>query len=174
MQRPFPFRLLTFASIGFLLYAFSLSSCSRNASFQGKGEASLQGEWRQDSVPVEKKLTEYSLYDLKFSCDSFFIRINTFSKVNNGADTCTRSGHWTEYVKGTYEQKRDTLHVRGNFCNADYSIKEEGGCFRAGIYEENFILKKKGDSVLEFAGASSLIPIEAHLIKHTTCTPKPL
>ncbi len=175
MQRPFSFRFLTFTSFCFSLFALScLNSCTRNAAFQGKGEAYLQGEWRQDTVPAQKKLTEYSLYDLKFSCDSFFIRINTFSKVNNGPDTCTRSGHWTEYVKGTYEQKHDTLHVRGNFCNANYTLKEEGGCFRAGIYEENFKLKKKGDSVLEFAGASSLFPIEARLIKHTTCTPKPL
>lgn len=175
MQRPFSFQLSPFTSLCFLLFALSsLNSCTRNANYQGKGETYLQGEWRQDTVLAEKKLTEYSLYDLKFSCDSFFMQIKSFSKVNNGPDSCTKSGHWIEYVKGTYEKKQDTVHVRGNFCNPDYSIKDAGGCFRSGIYEEHFKLKKKGDSVLEFAGASSVIPIEARLIKHTTCTPKPL
>jgi hypothetical protein len=170
MQKPFAFSLLPFALVALCVWA----SCSRNANYQGKGDAYLQGEWRQDSVPVEKKLTEYSLYDLKFNCDSFFMQINSFSKVNNGADSCTRSGHWTEYVKGSYEQKHDTLHVRGQFCNKDFTLKEEGGCFRSGIFEEYFKMKKKSDSLMEFAGASSLLPIEARLIKHTTCNPKSL
>ncbi len=88
---------------------------------QGKGEVYLQGEWQQDSVPKEKQLLQYSIYHFKFSCDSFFVQINSFSKVNNGADTCMRLGHWSEYVRGSYQQMHDTLHMRGQFCNADYS-----------------------------------------------------
>ena len=84
----------------FLLIAFSFASCSFNPGLQGKGEAYLQGEWQQDSVPMQKKLTEYSLYNISFSCDSFYMQIKSFSKVDNGADKCTTSGHWTEYVKG--------------------------------------------------------------------------
>lgn len=123
---------------------------------------------------MQKKLMEYSLYRVTFSCDSFYMQIKSFSKVNNGADTCTRSGQWIEYVKGAYQQHTDTLRVRGQFCNADYSLKNEGGCFRSGIYEESFKVKKKSDSLTEFAAISSLVPIEARLIKHTTCTQKPL
>ncbi|MFB9841413.1 hypothetical protein [Mucilaginibacter ginsenosidivorans] len=169
MQKPFALLLLPFALIATLSF-----SCTPNADLQGKGESYLQGEWQQDSVPAQKKLVEYSLYHIKFSCDSFFMQINSFSKTNNGPDTCERSGHWVEYIKGGYFQIRDTLHVRGQFCNADHSLKPEGGCFRSGIYEELFKVKKEGDSLVEFSAASSLIPIRAHLIKRTTCTPKPL
>src|SRR6185312_723413 len=171
MQKPSAFFLSAFT---LLMALCAFVSCTRNPAFQGKGEVYLQGEWRQDSVPAEKKLIDYSLYDLKFSCDSVFLQINSFSKVNNGSDSCTRSGHWTEYVKASYEQKHDTLHVRGVFCNKDHSLKDEGGCFRSGVYEEYFKVKSKGDSLMEFAGASSLLPIEARLIKRTTCIPKPL
>jgi hypothetical protein len=157
----------------FLLSAFSFVSCTLNPDLQGKGEAYLQGEWRQDSVPMQEKLTEYSLYNISFSCDSFYMRINSFSKVNNGDSKCTVSGHWTEYIKGNYQQTGDTLHVRGQFCNANYSLKEEGGCFRLGIYEETFVVKKNSDSLISLRG-TSVIPIDLHLKKRTTCTQKPL
>ena len=169
MQKSFSFRLLAFT-----LLAFGLASCKSNPNLQGKGEVYLQGEWQQDSVPKEKQLLQYSIYRFKFSCDSFFMQINSFSKVNNGADTCIGSGHWTEYVRGSYQQMSDTLHMRGQFCNADYSLKQEGGCFRSGIYEELFLVSKKTDSLIQFSSTSSVIPINAHLIKHTTCNQKPL
>lgn len=170
MSTLFRFPLSAFA---FLLITFCLVSCSFNANLQGKGEAYLQGEWRQDSVPMQKKLTEYSLYNISFSCDSFYMQINSFSKVDNGADKCTASGHWTEYVKGGYLQHGDSLVMRGQFCNANYSLKAEGGCFHSGIYEETFKVKKNGDSLVSLTG-SSVIPIGLRLEKRTTCTQKPL
>jgi hypothetical protein len=161
------------SALSFALLALTFASCSFNANLQGKGEAYLQGEWRQDSVPMQKKLTEYSLYNISFSCDSFFMQINSYSKVNNGADKCTASGHWTEYVKGGYQQHGDTLHMRGQFCNANFSLKDENSCLRSGIYEETFMAKKKSDSLVSLMG-SSVIPIDIRLIKRTTCTQKPL
>jgi hypothetical protein len=170
MQKPFSFLLLPFAFIILALYP----GCTPNANLQGKGEVYLQGEWQQYPVPKEKQLLEYSIYHFRFSCDSFFVQINTFSKVNNGADTCMNSGRWSEYVRGSYQQRNDTLHLRGQFCNADYSLKQEGGCFRSGIYEEFFKISKKSDSLLQFSSTSNVIPINAHLIKHTACNQKPL
>jgi hypothetical protein len=179
MQIPFAFRLLPFTSKeAFYLLPFTLiiglAACTPNANLQGRGEIYLQGEWQQDSVPKEKQLLQYSLYHLNFSCDSFFMQIKSFSKVNNGADTCMNSGHWVEYVKGSYQQRNDTLHLKGQFCNADHSLKNEGGCFRSGIYEDFFQVSKKTDSLIQFSSISSVIPINARLIKHTTCNPKPL
>jgi hypothetical protein len=164
------------SAIAFYLLAFTLltAGCSSNPNLQGKGEVYLQGEWQQDSIPSEKQLLDYSIYHLRFSCDSFFIQIKSFSKVNNGPDTCMNSGHWAEYIRGAYIQKSDTLHLRGQFCNADFSLKAEGGCFRSGIYEEFFLIHKKTDSLIQFASTSTVIPINAHLIKRTTCNPKPL
>jgi hypothetical protein len=165
------FHLLAF---GLLLSAFSFSSCTMNADKQTPGEGYLQGEWRQDTVPAQKSLVTYSLYDLKFTCDSFFLKISTVSKVNYGADTCMSKGQWAEYVRGTYSQRQDTLHIKGQFCNADGSYKNEQGCFRFGDYEEYFKVHRKGDSLIRFVSTSNVIPINAHLIKRTSCIPKPL
>ena len=155
-------------------FLLALAACKFNPDTQTPGESYLQGEWQQDSVTMQKQLVSYSLYNLKFNCDSFFVSIKTFSKANTGADSCTKGGRWTEYAKGVYDQKSDTLHVRGLFCNADYSYKDPTGCFRSGVYEESFIVTKKTDSVLRFNPTSSVIPFKARLIKRNTCTPKPL
>jgi hypothetical protein len=175
MQKPFP--ILPFAfylpAFCFLLSAFSFS-CRLNPNMQTPGENYLQGEWQQDSVTKQTQLLSYSLYHLKFSCDSFFVTIRSFSKVNTGADTCMNSGHWTEYCRGTYEEKNDTLHLKGQFCNADMTIKDDKGCFRSGDYEEFFKISKKSDSLVQFASTSNVIPIDAHLIKRTSCHIKPL
>jgi hypothetical protein len=163
------FHLIAFS---FLLSAFS--SCTRNPDMQEPGDSKLQGEWKQDSVPAQKSLVTYSLYDIKFSCDSFLLKISTVSKVNYGADTCMSKGHWEEYVRGTYSQRQDTLHIKGQFCNADGSYKNEQGCFRFGDYEEYFKVHQQSDSLIRFVSTSNVIPVNAHLIKRTSCIPKPL
>jgi hypothetical protein len=170
MQKPFSFRLLPFA----LLVAFCFAACKPNPNMQTPGEGYLQGEWQQDSVTKQKQLVSYSLYHLKFSCDSFFVVINSFSKINTGPDTCMNSGHWTEYCRGTYDQRHDTLHLKGQFCNADMTIKDDKGCFRSGDYEETFKVSKTSDSLMRFSSTSNVIPIDAHLIKRNSCHPKPL
>ncbi|RYU89528.1 fumarate hydratase [Mucilaginibacter terrigena] len=158
----------------YLLALTLLTACTFNPDVQMPGESYIQGEWQQDSVTMQKQLVSYSLYNLKFNCDSFFVSIKTISKINAGADSCTKSGSWTEYAKGVYEQRNDTLHVRGLFCNANYSYKNPTGCFRSGIYEERFKVSKIADSVLQFSPMSSVISFNARLINRTTCTPKPL
>ena len=141
---------------------------------QTPGESYLQGEWQQDSVAGQKRLLSYSLYHFKFSCDSFFVAIKSYSKVNTGPDTCMRSGRWAEYCKGTYSQKQDTLHLKGQFCNADFSIKDDKGCFRSGDFEEIFKVSKKGGSLIRLESTSDVIPIDARLVKRLSCQPKPL
>lgn len=170
MQKPFAFRLSAFT----FFIVMVLSACNLNPNMQTPGEGYLQGEWQQDSVPKQKQLVTYSLYHLKFSCDSFFMAISSYSKVNAGSDTCMKSGHWSEYCKGTYEQRNDTLHLKGQFCNANMTIKDDKGCFRSGDYEEFFKIIKKTDSLFQFASTSNVIPINAHLIKRTSCHPKPI
>ncbi|MGN6394755.1 MAG: fumarate hydratase [Mucilaginibacter sp.] len=175
MQSTFRLSAFTFCLLtsGLLLSAF-FSSCGFNPDKQTTGQSWLQGEWRQDSVPAQKQLLTYSLYDLKFSCDSFFVKIHTYSKVNTSGDSCMASGKWTEYWKGTYQQRHDTLRMKGEFCNADKSIKDEHSCLRFGTYEEYFTIAQKSDSLLQLASISNVIPIKAHLIKRTSCVPKPL
>jgi hypothetical protein len=176
MQKPFRFRLSAFTClIAFCFVVSALSSgCKSNPNMQTPGKEYLQGEWQQDSVAGQNKLVSYSLYHLKFSCDSFFVSIQSFSKVNTGADSCMALGKWTEYARGTYDQLHDTLHMKGQFVNADMTIKDDKGCFRSGDYEEFFKVTKQTDSIFQFAPTSSTIAINAHLIKRTSCHPKPL
>jgi hypothetical protein len=156
----------------FLLLALTLTACSFNSGLQGKGQVYLQGDWQQDSVSLQKQLINYSLYNFKFSCDSFYMKISSFSKVNTGTDTCMNSGRWTEYIRGTYKQSNDTLHLKGIFCNADFSIKKESGCFRSGLYEEYFKVGKKTDSLIQFSSTSNVIPVNLRLTKRITCHQK--
>jgi hypothetical protein len=179
MQKAFTFRLLPFtfwAASCFLLFAFcfSLQSCSMNPNLQGKGETYIQGEWQQDSSAMEQKLVTASAYHAKFDCDSFYISINNRSNVNYGADTCMHNGHYAEYIKGTYAQRNDTVFLKGQFCNANFTLKVNADCFRTGPYEEFFKMAKKADSMVQLSGTSSVIPINLHLIKKTSCIQKPL
>lgn len=169
-----PFRSYN-SAFCFLLLALSLTACKFNPDLQKPGEAALQGEWQQDTLAVNKKLLNYSLYHFRFSCDSFFVSIKSFSKANGGyPDSCVKNGQWGEYAKGTYRQRHDTLQLRGLFCNSDFSYKNEGGCFRSGNYAEVFTLRKKTDSVIQFFPTTSVIPFDGRLIKRNTCIPKPL
>jgi hypothetical protein len=160
----------------FLLCALCLltAACSFNPDMQGKGESYLQGEWQQELTPVQKQLLSYSLYTFKFTCDSFFVTQQTFSKVNTGVDTCTNKGQWTEYMRGTYRQQNDTLRLKGFFCDAKFGLKKYEGCFRSGPYEEVFKVNKKADTLLTFTGPSSVIPIIIYRTQKSTCVPKPL
>ena len=168
----FSFRL----ALGFLLsaFCFQLSACHSNPNMQTPGESYLQGEWQQDSIPGQKQLLSYALYHFKFSCDSFFVAVNSFSKVNTGADSCMKAGHWHEYIRGTYQQSNDTLHLKGQFANADYTVKDDKGCFRSGDYEELFKVKRNPGGYVQLMSTSNVIPINVRLIKKLTCHPKPL
>ncbi|MFD2144819.1 fumarate hydratase [Mucilaginibacter antarcticus] len=141
---------------------------------QGNGEAYLQGEWKQDDVPMQKQLLNYSLHRFNFTCDSVYIEIDSYAKVNSGMDSCMNKGAWKEYVRGTYHQTNDTLRIRGNFCNADFTLKKQAGCFRSGPYDGSFKISKQADSTVQFSSTSNVIPVNLHLIKRTICVPKPI
>ncbi len=173
LKRVSTFQLLPF-SFRLLALSLLLTSCSFNPAIQGNGEAYLQGEWKEDSIAAEKQLVTYSLHQFKFECDSFFVTIITTSKVNYGADTCMNRGRWTEYIKGRYQQKADTLHLKGFYCNADKSLKELNTCFHSGVYEEFFSVTKGSDSLLKFSSSSAVVPLNLKLVKRTVCTPKAL
>lgn len=162
------------SALSFLLSAFGLNSCSFNPNTQGKGEVYLQGEWQQQQDTIHKKLETYAIYHFKFDCDSFYLQIKSFSKVNYGADSCMKSGQWTEYTRGTYKQKTDTIYLKGQFCNRDFSLKDVGECFRAGDYSEAFRVLKKTDSLVQLTGIADVVPMNIRLEKRTICHQKPL
>lgn len=153
---------------------FLLASCASNPPIQTPGQAYLQGEWRQDSVPGQQKLVQYALYQFKFTCDSFYVQQQTFSKINYGTDTCMARGRWTEYMKGDYVQQHDTLQLHGFFCDARHKIKNEGSCFRYGTYQENFKVSRKGDALLQLTNINDVVPLQLRLVKRLNCIPQHL
>lgn len=170
------YKLSFFGTFGlafcFLLSAFC-SGCSFNPDLQGKGQAYLQGEWQQDTSAIQQKLITFSHYHIRFECDSFFLQLNNYSRVNYGTDSCRHNGKWAEYVKGHYAQKNDTLFLKGFYCNANFTLKNEG-CFNIGVYQEFFKISKQTDSLVQLQGAASVIPINLKLVKRTICHQKPL
>ncbi|MGV8877451.1 MAG: fumarate hydratase [Sphingobacteriaceae bacterium] len=146
-------------------------SCKFNSPIQGSGADFLQGRWIQDALPLQKQLVNYSLYAFNFNCDSFFVRINTFSKVQAAIDTCMHRGEWTEYAKGSYVLQNDTLYLKGFFANADSTLKNEG-CLRTGVFNEAFSLTSKRDSSLLMKNLSDVIPISLRLVEKSGCIPK--
>ncbi len=170
-----PNALGLFPAICFTLAVLSFfSSCAFNPDLQGRGEKYLQGEWQQDSSALEQQLVVAPHYYVKFDCDSFFIKISYRSKVNYGSDTCRNSGHWAEYIKGAYSQKNDTLFLKGQYCNANFTLKTNTDCFRTGPYQELFKVSHANGPLVNLSGTSMVIPVNLKLMKRTSCVQKPL
>lgn len=156
-----------------LTLAVCLVSCRFNPPIQGNGTDFLQGKWVQDSVVMQNQLLTYSLSEFTFNCDSFFVQINSFSKANAAMDTCTQNGEWTEYAKGVYQLRSDTLYLKGFYANADFTLKNEG-CLSIGVFGDIFFLQNKRDSILHFSSLTGILPLTLRLEERLTCIPKPL
>jgi len=70
--------------------------------------------------------------------------------------------------------RKDTLHLKGFYANANNTLKDPGGCFNSGVYEEYFKVAKQGDSVLNMQPLGNTLPIKVKLVKRLSCVPKPL
>lgn len=166
---PFAFRLLAFCCC---LLAFT-SSCSRLPNVQGKGEVFLQGVWRQDSIPNALNLLNYTQHHFKISCDSFYVNLTTFSKVNYYADSCFNKGVWKEYAKGTYVVKGDTLLLSGTFTKHNYKQKVDG-CYRTGRYTTGFKIKSWTNQSLVLESLNDQRTCFLNLKQRIVCQPKAL
>jgi hypothetical protein len=156
----------------FGLSAFSYS-CSRLPNVQGKGEASLQGVWSQDSVANADQLLNYTQHRFKISCDSFYVDLTTHSKVNYYSDSCFNKGVWKEYAKGTYVVKGDTLLLTGTFTKANYKQKVSG-CYRNGRYLSSFKIKSSGTNSLILDNLNDQRECALVLKEKINCVPKEL
>ena len=160
-------------TFSFLLLAFSflLFGCSFNPNMQGEGEPLLQGVWEQDSVQYQDKLLEFTQHKFTFTCDSFYATLVTRSKVNQYPDSCFNGGTWSEYAKGTYVFRNDTLYILGTFTHANFKQKLSG-CYRIGQYKPVFLLKEhKADKMIL---QDQHINLTLNLKQKITCDPKPL
>jgi hypothetical protein len=157
-----------------LLFLFLgiLSACSFNSNKQNTGAAYLQGEWQEANIPFAADLVEYEQHHFKFTCDSFYLVLDNFSKADFAQDTCYRNDKWKEYVKGTYNISGDTLHLKGAYSSKNFKLKISP-CYSTGIYEERLLLQSKTDSVLIFKSFTTGQMV-LKLQKRLYCTPKSL
>ena len=156
------------ANIYFLLLigAVFSSACTFNKKEQASGVDYFQGKWSEDTVENKAQLVSYQQHDFKFTCDSFYLQIKSYAKVNLNGGVCYDKKSWIEYAKGYYQLVGDTLKLEGNFVSNKYKFKPEGSCYRVGKYQENFIVVNKG-KVLEFLLIKSLQTNLIHQLKRT-------
>lgn len=153
--------------------AIFFSSCKINPNLQGKGVDLVQGIWEEAPVLYQSELLQYTRRDFKFTCDSFYVTLNTYSKVNLYEDSCYNNGYWKEYAKGTYVAQNDTLFLTGTFTKANFKQKISG-CYRNGQYIEAFVIKNHTSDSLYLESLQQHLPVTLALKEKLICTPKAL
>lgn len=125
-----------------------LLSCTLNPNVADAGDAYLQGDWEEDSIAYKDQLASYEKYKFRFTCDSFYLEILNFSKVNFDTGDCYSGNTWKEYAKGVYTVNLDTLLLNGAYVSENYRYKPQGSCYRFGNLKEKFLLEKLGEDTV--------------------------
>lgn len=156
-----------------ILSVLAFNSCRFNPNLQGKGTDSLQGIWEEDSVDYQNERLQYSKHQFRITCDSVYITIKTFTKVNTYPDSCFNNGSWTEYAKGTYLTQNDTLIFNTTFTKSNFKQKISG-CYRIGQYLPAFVIKKNTADSLYLESTQQHQQIKMSLKEKIVCVQKPL
>lgn len=159
----------------FILLAIVIgsSSCRRLPNVQGEGALIMQGVWKQDSLAHAEKLLNYTQHQFRFSCDSFYVDLTTYSKVNYYEDSCFNNGIWKEYAKGVYALRNDSLFLEGTYTKANYKQKVSG-CYNNGRYIKSFLIQAKADSSITLMSLNDQRELDLVLKEKTTCIPQEL
>lgn len=157
----------------FVLLILASTSCKFNPNLQGKGKESIQGIWEEEHVEFQNERLQYSSHQFRFSCDSVYLKINTFAKVNIYSDSCFNKGSWTEYAKGTYTYTGDTLVLTTTFTKPNFKQKISG-CYRIGQYLPVFIIRKNTGDSLYLESLKQHQNIKLALKEKSVCIQKPL
>ena len=157
----------------FFVLMLALASCKFNPNLQGKGTDSIQGIWEEASVDLQDERLQYSRHHIRFSCDSVYLTIKTFAKINTYPDSCFNKGSWTEYAKGTYLTKGDTLILTTTFTKPNFKQKISG-CYRIGQYLPAYIIRKNTGDSLYLESLKQHSNIKLSLTQRTVCVQKPL
>lgn len=161
-------------TVFFLLFTLiAFSACRFNPEIQKPGHPSFQGVWEEEPLSYRDSLILHTKHTFRFSCDSFYVSIETFSKANYYADSCFRNGHWKEYAKGNYVVRNDTLYIIGTYTKENFKQKLSG-CFRTGQYIPMFLIRKTSPEKIELMNLEQHLPMTLKLKEKTTCTPQPL
>ncbi len=150
-----------------------MASCKLNPNLQGAGAGFVQGIWVEQEVGYRDELLQYTTHSFRFSCDSFYVTLNTYARANYNPDSCFNNGRWIEYAKGNYAVKGDSVFLSGTFTKSNFKQKISG-CYRNGQYLETFVVKEKADSYLQLESLKSHFPIKLILKELLVCNPQPL
>ena len=153
------------------MFFLCMSGCRFHPDIQHPGADYLQGVWVQDSIPMQDALLHYSLHELKFTCDSIYTTMQVISKVRNIADSCYNGGQWTEYAKGIYVVRGDSLIVDGLYTKPDWRQKISG-CYRIGQYLPRFKIVRYTADSLVLENRYDQRPILLRKTADITCVPK--
>lgn len=157
-----------FLAFGTLL---CFAACQFHSDMQHEGDERLQGIWVQDSIPLQDQLLEYTRHEFKFTCDSIYVTMRTFSNVQRLTDSCYQAGHWNEYAKGVYVVRGDSLLVDGLYTREDWRQKISG-CHRSGQFLPRYkILAWSSDSIT-LENRFDQRPIHLRRTENITCVPK--
>lgn len=156
-----------------MCFAFMAASCRLRPNIQGEGAPYLQGVWKQDSVPQQDRLLTYSLYGMRFTCDSVYLTIDTYNRAPNVADSCMGNGHWKEYARGVYIVRNDSLMIEADFTYSNGKQKLSG-CFRRGQFLPKFVVERYTADSLYLRSEYTNLSIQLHKTQAITCVPKPL
>ena len=157
----------------FLLLAFAFTACRRLPNIQGKGEAFLQGVWNQDTVANSDNLLNYTQHKFKLTCDSFYVDLKTYSKVNYYEDSCYNKGVWKEHAKGIYLVRGDSLFLEGDYTKANYKQKVSG-CYHTGRFIKSFYIKSMRPEAIQLQSVNDQRDIDLVLKERIICEPKEL
>lgn len=131
-----------------LLLLLLFAACRFNPDIHNENLTYLHGAWVQDSVAMQRDLLQYTLHELKFTADSVYMTLHTVANVQKTTDSCYGNGQWTEYTRGLYVVRGDSLLVEGWYREANGKLKTSG-CHNIGKYRPRFkIIRQTADSLV--------------------------
>lgn len=86
---------------------------------------------------MQDQLLQYTLHEFEITRDSIYAVMHTVSKVQKMADSCYGNGQWTEYTRGIYVVREDSLLIEGWYRQPDGQLKTSG-CHHIGKYRPRF------------------------------------
>lgn len=150
---------------------FAVSSCIRHSEMQTEGADYLQGIWVQDSIPHQAEMMDYTLHEFKFICDSVYTTMHVRAKTQRIADSCYKNGQWTEYAKGVYVVRGDSLIGEGIYTKENGKYKT-AGCYKTGTYLPRYRIACHSADSLVLESRFDQRPVVLRKTQGISCVPK--
>ncbi|QBQ42816.1 fumarate hydratase [Sphingobacterium psychroaquaticum] len=150
---------------------FTTSACVRHSEMQTEGADFLQGVWVQDSIPHQAQMMDYTLHEFKFTCDSIYTVMKVHAKTQRIPDSCYKDGNWTEYAKGVYVMRGDSLIGEGIYTKPNGKYKASG-CYKTGTYLPRYRVAYHSKDSLVLESRYDQRPLVLRKTQDITCVPK--